>query len=92
MPTISLYLGIIAVKPLPDHCLLLTFENSERRIFDMKPYLLKGVFSELSDESIFATVKVHFDSIEWSNGADLDPEMLYNESKPAGKTPVKMNA
>ena len=48
----------------------------------MKPYLVKGVFKELKDENLFKTVKVSFDSIEWSNGIDIDPETLYEDSVP----------
>lgn len=48
----------------------------------MKPYLEKGVFKELKDISIFNSVKVSFDTIEWKNEADLDPEMLYEDSLP----------
>ena len=46
----------------------------------MKPYLNKGIFAELKDISLFNTVKVSFDTIEWDNEADLDPEFLYKES------------
>jgi hypothetical protein len=75
-----MYLGIKRVEPLPEYKLLLTFENDEQRIFDVYPYLDHGIFSELKDESKFKSVHVKFDSIEWSNGADLDPEILYSES------------
>ena len=30
--------------------------------------------------NLFNTVKVMFDSIEWNNHLDLDPELLYQES------------
>jgi hypothetical protein len=49
----------------------------------MKPYLDKGIFSELKDEKKFRSVRVSFDSIEWCNQADLDPEFLYDKSKVA---------
>ncbi|MDK2800374.1 MAG: hypothetical protein PWQ70_1993 [Clostridiales bacterium] len=75
-----MYLAIIDVKPLKDYKLLLTFENGEKRIFDMKPYLNKGIFKELKDEKLFRSVRVIFDSIEWSNQADIDPEVLYEDS------------
>jgi len=78
-----MYKGIINVKPLPDYKLLLTFDNNEIRKFDVSPYLNHGIFSELTDVSIFNSVHVSFDSIEWKNGADLDPETLYDESIPA---------
>ena len=35
-----------------------------------------------NDENLFKTVKVSFDSIEWSNGVDVDPETLYQDSYP----------
>jgi len=75
-----MYLAITEVKPLKNFQLLLTFENGEKRVFDMKPYLEKGVFKDLKNEDLFKTVKVSFDSIEWSNKADLDPELLYEKS------------
>jgi hypothetical protein len=75
-----MYLAVKNVKPLPDYKLLLTFENEEIRIFDMSSYLDKGIFKELKDFAMFNTVKVNFDSVEWANEADLDPELLYEES------------
>ncbi len=75
-----MYLAVIEVTPLDKFKLLLTFENKEKRIFDISPYLKVGKFSELRDPSLFNTVKIKFDSIEWSNSLDLDPELLYQNS------------
>ncbi len=75
-----MYIAIIDVEPLQDYQLILTFENGEKRIFDMKPYMNRGIFKELKDEKIFRSVRVSFDSIEWSNQADIDPEVLYEDS------------
>ena len=75
-----MYIGITAVKPLAEYKLELTFENSELRIFDLRPYLNTGIFKQLQDKSIFNSVHLSFDTVEWSNGADLDPEVLYEES------------
>jgi len=75
-----MYLSIIEVKPLDDYKLHLTFANNEERVFDVSPYLNVGKFAELRDVSLFNTVEVKFDSIEWANRLDLDPEMLYQES------------
>jgi len=75
-----MYLSIIDVKPLNEYKLLLTFENKEKRLFDVSPYLDIGKFSELKELSLFNTVKIKFDSIEWNNSLDLDPELLYQES------------
>lgn len=77
-----MYLAVKDVKTIDDYKLILTFEDDSVRIFDMKPLLGKGVFKELKDEKLFKTVKVSFDSIEWSNGIDIDPETLYEDSVP----------
>jgi hypothetical protein len=76
-----MYLSVIDVKAMDDYKLFLTFENNEQKIFDVSPYLEIGKFSELKDKAIFDSVKVSFDSIEWSNHLDLDPEVLYSKSK-----------
>lgn len=75
-----MYLTITDVKPKDNYLLLLTFENGEIRQFDMKPYLEFGIFQELKDIRLFRTVKKSFDSIEWDNEADFDPEVLYQKS------------
>jgi len=74
---------------MSDFRLLLTFDSAEERIFDMKPYLTKGVFTELADESLFNSVHVCFDTVEWGNGADLCPEVLYAKSEPAEHVDVE---
>ena len=78
-----LYPAVSIVKPLTDYRLLLTFDNREERIFDVTPWLAKGAFRELADEKMFRTVRVSFDTVEWANGSDLCPELLYEESIPA---------
>lgn len=75
-----MYFAVKEVKPQDNYILILTFENGERRQFDMKPYLDMGIFRELKDLRLFKTVKTSFDSIEWDNEADFDPEILYQES------------
>ena len=45
-----------SVAPLSDYVLLLTFENAEGRLFDVKPYLTNGVFAALADQSLFRSV------------------------------------
>lgn len=75
-----MYMAIKDVKPQDNFLLLLTFENGEKRQFDMKPYLDTGIFRELKDLRLFRTVKTSFDSIEWDNKADFDPEVLYQKS------------
>ncbi len=75
------YFAVKQVKPIEDYQLILTFSNGEKRMFDMKPYLKKGIFRELRDVSLFNTAHVSFDTVEWDNEADFDPEALYHYSK-----------
>jgi hypothetical protein len=75
-----MYFAIKEVIPQDNYLLLLTFENGEKKQFDMKPYLDLGIFKELKDLRQFKTVKTSFDSIEWDNEADFDPEILYQNS------------
>lgn len=75
------YFAIKKVIPIEDYQLLLTFSNKEKPLFDMKPYLNKGIFRELRDVVMFNTAQVSFDTVEWDNEADLDPEVLYDYSK-----------
>lgn len=76
-----MYLAIKSVQPLPNYNLILTFENGEKRQFDVNPYLNQGIFRELKDISKFNQVRVSFDTVEWENEADLDPEILYRQSR-----------
>ncbi len=78
-----MYPGVKNVKPLSGFKLLLTFENNEEKIFDVNPFLDKGIFKELKDAKNFNTVHVCFDTVEWNNGADFCPELLYTESTKA---------
>jgi len=75
-----MYLAIKDVFATDNFHLILTFENGEKRQFDMKPYLEYGIFQELKDLTLFKSVKTSFDTVEWANEADLDPELLYQQS------------
>ncbi len=75
-----MYLAVKSVKPISNYNLILTFDNGEIRQFDMNPFLGQGVFQELRDVTKFNSVRISFDTIEWDNKADIDPEILYKYS------------
>lgn len=77
-----MYKKIINVSTLPKYKLVVTFENNEVKMLDMTPYLDKGIYSELKDINLFNTAHISFDTIEWANHADIDPEFVYEESSP----------
>lgn len=85
-----MYFAVTDVTPLSNYMLRLKFKNGEEKVFDMKPYLETGIFKELKDENVFKTAKVNFDTVEWANEADIDPETLYHESVVSGDGKVIM--
>ena len=77
-----MFVGAKAVNALPGFKLLITFDNGEQRVFDVSPYLDHGIFRDLREPAIFKSVRISFDTVEWVNGADLCPEVVYKESVP----------
>ena len=71
-----------SVQPLPPHRLLLEFSNGEQRIFDVEPYLSRGVFRALRNPSTFVAARVIAGSVEWPGAVDLSYDTLYLESVP----------
>lgn len=75
-----MYPVLKSVEPISNYNLILTFDNGEKRQFDMNPFLNLGIFKELKSIEKFNSVRLSFDTIEWDNEADLDPEILYKSS------------
>ncbi len=72
----------IAVEPLDDFKLRVTFNNNEKRVFDVKPYFHFKPFKELQELALFKTVHIAGLSVEWQNGIDICPDELYYDSLP----------
>ncbi len=70
------------VTPLANHILKLTFSSNETRLFDVKPYLGKGIFRELKDEAYFKSVRIAFGAVEWPNEQDFSNDTLYLLGQP----------
>ena len=73
---------VSAVSPMSNYELLLTFDNGEKRIFDVKPLLSMKVFKPLQNNTFFKSVKVAYGSVLWPNDIDYCPDTLYSESTP----------
>ncbi len=65
-----------------DYTINITFDNGEERVFDVNPYLNKGIFKKLRDKHTFMTVKPVMGSIQWIHGQDFFPDTLYLSSNP----------
>jgi hypothetical protein len=71
-----------SVRPLNDYRLEILFENGERRIFDVSPYLQRGVFVRLQNRAAFRAARVVAGSVEWPGEVDLSYDTLYLKSQP----------
>jgi hypothetical protein len=69
-----------SVTPNTDYTVTLTFTNGEIKVFDVKPYLDKGIFKELKDQRVFNSVRPVMGTIQWQNGQDFCPDTLYLDS------------
>ncbi|NUN16045.1 MAG: DUF2442 domain-containing protein [Myxococcales bacterium] len=78
---------IRTVKPLADYRIYVEIADGRRGIFDMKPYLDRGVFQELRDIHYFNQVGVVFGAIMLSNQQDIAPETLLDEMIPVASPP-----
>ena len=58
--------------------MILTFNDGKRKLVDLEPYLVGEVFGELRDLDKFVQYGLTPVTLEWSNGADLAPEFLYD--------------
>jgi len=76
-----MYHSVTKATPHKDFTLALVFENGEEGVLDMKPYLGFGCFQRISDYDSFKQVRVVFDTVEWEDGVDLDPEFVYARCK-----------
>ena len=76
-------LDVIKVEARPEYKLLLEFENGEKRIFDMAPYMDKKPFAQLKGSPLFAKASVDYGTVVWPGNIDIAPETLYDRSRPA---------
>jgi len=71
---------VISVDPLPGYKVLVTFDTSERKSFDVNPYISGDWFGKLKDLSFFSNVRPAGRTIEWADGQDIAPHELYELS------------
>lgn len=77
-----MYWDVTTVKPLPDYLLYLEIQDGRKGVFDMKPYLTKGIFRELNDVRYFNQVGILLGAVTWPNEQDIAPETLLAGLKP----------
>jgi hypothetical protein len=74
-----MYHTITKVEHLSGYRLLLTFDDGAIREVDLISRIMGrgGLAKELLDEGYFGQVRLSGESIEWPNGYDICPNLLY---------------
>lgn len=75
-------LDVVKVEAKPDYKLFLEFENGEKRVFDMTPYMDKKPFAQLKRPPLFNMAFVDYGTVVWPGNIDIAPETLYDRSRP----------
>lgn len=69
------------IKVIAELCLLVTFSNGEKRIFDAKKLLKYPAYEKLKDYEIFKDAYIEHGIIVWDSGKiDIAPETVYSNS------------
>ena len=61
---------------LPGYKIKVTLSNGKRGIFDVEPYLDRGIFKELRDYNYFRRARIEFGTLTWPNEQDFSPETI----------------
>lgn len=77
-----MYWDVKIVKPLPDFRIYVEIEDGRKGVFDVTPYLDRGVFRELRNLHYFNQVGILFGAVTWPHAQDIAPETLLAEMRP----------
>ena len=73
-----------SVEALEKFRVRITFQNEVQKEIDLEKFLRGEIFAPIrKDPEIFRSVKVIGGTVGWDNGADIDPDVLYYDLKPA---------
>lgn len=77
------YPRIKAVEAVNDHTLLIEFDNSEKRRYDVRPLLEKQVFYPLKNPDLFRAVRVEQGgyAVAWNNEIDISEYELWRHGQ-----------
>lgn len=79
---------VTAVTPMPGYRLAVTFVDGTRGTADLSRLVTSqdaGIFGVLADRALFERVSVELGVVTWPNGADLDPDWMYEEISRRGE-------
>jgi hypothetical protein len=72
------------VRLLGDLWVLLEFENGTKKKMNLDLFLHGPIFETIrQDKAMFRQIYIENGTLTWPNGADIDPDVLYYDLKPA---------
>lgn len=74
------YPKVLSVKPIENYSIMINYDNGEKKIFDVKPYISGNWYGKLKDLTFFKTVRPCGNTVEWADGQDIAPHELYDLS------------
>jgi len=80
-----MFLEVKKAHYIKDFKLLLEFNNGVEMTVDLENELNGTVFIPLKDMEYFKRFSIHFNTVEWENGADFAPEFLFQIGKQQNK-------
>ncbi len=76
------YWNVVSARVLPGYRLGLVFEDGKEGVFDMTPYLGRGMWRAVSNPVSFSAAHVCDGTVAWSRHVDMAPEVLYDGCEP----------
>jgi len=84
-----MFLEVKKAQYLKDFKLLLEFNNGVEMTVDLENELNGTAFTPLKDLDYFKKFSIHFNTIEWENGADFASEFLFEICKQQDLNKIK---
>ena len=70
---------VITAEPIENHKLRIQLSNGKKGIFDVSPYLDRGIFHELKEQQYFRCVRVAYGGVIWPHEQDFSSETIEYE-------------
>jgi len=67
---------IIYVKPMDDYKIFVTFSDEKSGVFNVSPYLDKGIFTQLQNQDYFKQVFLFAGGVAWPNEQDFSADTI----------------
>jgi len=67
---------VIDFQILEDYKIKINLSNGKIGVFDVTPYLEKGIFKELKEYNYFRRAKIEYGTLTWPNKQDFSPNTI----------------